>query len=459
MIKRILATFLLILMLIVPSSVFYGAANDATFDIIASSALLIEKNTGTILFEHNRDEVRPADGLTRVMTLLLASQAVESGAIDEFSIVPMAEGAWEPLDERSRTLGIEPGERVAFIDLMYASFLGNAHEASNMIAIIIAGSIESFIAMMNDKANDLGCTNTRFVNTHGRYNTAQTTTAYDQYLIFKEAVNSELFLEISGTFRHTTLSIDEIPSRTITSGNHMINQASRYYYRHCLSGAESATFEGGHSLVAFSRDEGLALISVVLGSGERMFDDGTVDLQNFSETIRLLNWGYDNFAWRNILRETDLLARVPILHGAGADFVNARPIETITLLLNNSVTDESFIRTINLYYDDENPLVAPVEAGHILGEVTLSRHGTQYARMPVVANTSVALSNFEFIRIQVVDLLSTTWARNIMIILGVLVLIYLALVIRYHVLRAARMKKVKAAKDKLIREHRDNNRQ
>ena len=448
-----LAVILIIQFIPVPSA----SGNLSFSDLVASSAVLAEKDTGTILYQFNMNARHPADGLVKIMTLLLAAYAVENDVVSDNELITMTEAAWIGLSEDSSTLGIEPGEEMTFIDLMYAAYLGNASEACNMIAIRIAGSIPAFVNMMNDQVQEFGCTDTRFANAHGEYHSSQYTTAHDQFIIFSEAMRNALFAEVSGTFRHVTESIDETESRTISSSNYLINRNSRYFYRSCISGRDSATFEGGYSLVAYAEEDGLSLVSVILGSNVHMFEDESTEIRSFSETLRLFQWGYTQFAWRDILRTTDLLARVPVLHGSGADFVNARPDTPLTLLLENSIPVDEFERNIVIYSErDEEPLVAPISSGETLGEVVITRNGVEYGRRTLVANTEVKLSGVEYMRGQISEMLSTSTARNIILILVLLVVIYIALVIRYNVVRANRLRRIKNAKKDIIRERHQN---
>jgi D-alanyl-D-alanine carboxypeptidase (penicillin-binding protein 5/6) len=215
--------------------------------------------------------------------------------------------------------------------------------------------------------------------------------------------------------------------------------------------------EGGYSLVALAEEDGLALISVILGANDYIFEDGSADIRSYSETLRLFQWGYTNFAWRDVLKTTELLARVPILHGSGTDFVNARPEESLSLLLNNAVPTNAIIRNITIFSEEnDDPLVAPIEAGDILGEVVISRNGVIYARTNLVANTNVSLSGIEYIRGHVRELLSSAAARTVMLILGGLLIVYILLVVRYNIVRANRLRKIKEAKNDLIRERHQN---
>jgi len=455
---RKIAIFLLLVLVLQAVSGFPVAATTNFRDLAAHSAILAEKDNGIVLYENNVTLRHPADSLTKIMTLLLAAHAIENDDISDNEIITMTDTAWVDIDEHSSTLHIYPGEEMTFIDLMYSAFVGDADEACNMLALRISGSVSSFVRLMNETAQELGATNTRFMNPHGQHHSSQYTTAYDMFLIFSEALNSQLFTEVAGTFRHITESTEHFDSRTMSSSNALINPSSRYYYRHCLAGRESATYEGGHSLIAYSEEDGLSLISVILGSDVLIFDDESTDIRSFSETLRLYQWGFTQFAWRDILKTTDLLRRVPILHGSGADFVNVRPEKSLSLLLNNSVPSEDFEKNITIFSEQRgaDPLVAPIEAGDVLGEIVITRDGEEYARMALVANTNVNLSGVEYIRGHVADLLATNTARNIIIVLAILLAIYVVLVVRYNVVRANRLRRIKNAKNDIIRERHQN---
>jgi len=451
------AFFLLLVFLLQAVSSIPGIATTSFRDLAATSALLAEKENGIVLYENNSTLRHPADSLTKIMTLLLAVNAVEGEEISDNEIITMTDTAWHDINESSTTLDILPGEEMTFIDLMYSAYVGNANEACNMLALRISGSVNAFVNLMNDTAREIGATNTRFMNPHGQFHNSQVTTAYDIFLIFSEALESPLFLEISGTFRHITESTEDFESRTITTSNQLINPSSRYYNRYCLSGRDSATYEGGHSAVSYAEEDGLSLISIILGSDVHIFEDETTDMRSFSETLRIFQWGFSQFAWRDILKTTDLLARVEVQHGSGADFVNARPAESLSLLLDNSIPIEDFERRITIFSARRNePLVAPISAGDVLGEVVIMRDGEEIARVPLVANTSINLSGVEYIRGHVVDLLQTNTVRNVIIVLVILLAVYVVLVVRYNIARANRLRKIKNAKNDIIRERHQN---
>ena len=461
MIKKIAILAILIPATLLLSS---GRASATTqfAGIEAPSALLAEAGTGQILFEHNVNARRYVDSLPKIMTLILAVTAIEEGTALEKSIVEMTETAWFDVTSRNTTQNIKPGEEMSLLDLMYSAYVGSANEACNMIAEHIAGSVEAFVEMMNARAIELGCKGTNFMNTHGQYRDDQYTTAKDQFLIFSEAMSKELFAEIAGTFRHVTTSVNGSNQRTMRSPNSMLNMSGKYYYRHCTSGLASAIFEGGvtnatiesgYSAVAFAESDGLELIAVVLGANDVVNDDGSTDLLNFTEARRLFEWGFSEFGWRTILSTNELVKKTPIQHGSGADFVNLRADTEVRLLIENSIPLDEFVRVITVFSENQGyQLVAPIQAGDVLGRISLTRNGEEFGPINLVANTSIELHRFQFIRMQVAELMSSPTARYVLLGLAILLFGYVALVVRYNILRRKRLHRIALAKRRIAEE-------
>ena len=428
-------------------------------DISATSALLAEANTGEILFEHNMRLRQPADTLAKIMTLLLATAAIENKEFTENDILEMTETALLDIEPGYTTQNIRQGEEMTLLDLMYSAFTGGSSEACNLIAEHIGGSVDEFIEMMNARAVELGCTNTHFTSAHGQSSDDHYTTARDQFLIFSEAMNNPLFAEITGVYRHTTEATNLSEPRRLSNTNSMLNTNGKYYFTHCTSGIVTNLYfdEIDHlskrSFVAFAESEGLSLVAIVFGATDKLNEDESVDMRNLTEAKRLFEWGFSQYGWRVILSSIDIVEKVPVQHGAGADFVNVSPESEVRLLLDKNIPLEAFRRDVIIYsIVNDEPLVAPVSAGDVLGEVTLTRDGVEYGPILLVANTNVDLHSFEFIRMQIVELLSGKTARYVMWALGILVAGYIALVVRYNVIRRKRIQRIKAARRKLADE-------
>jgi len=385
------------------------------------------------------------------MTLLLAVYAYETEVVDLHELIEMTGAARDGLSASS--LSIAAGEEMTLLDLMYSAFIGGAPEAANMIAYTVSGGIDEFIALMNARAVELGARDTNFTNTHGQPAPGQYTTAYDMYLIFREAMTFTLFVEIAGTHIHTTAATNRSDPRRLVGTNPMLNSGSVYHFGYLRAGKTSSSYEGGYSLVSFAEMGELSLICVVLGSDVLPRPDGSMLMRNLSEARRLFDWGFSAFEWRAVLAAGELVGNAPVTHGAGADFVNLRPERPVTLLLESGVSNDAFTRTITLFYDEDDPLIAPVSAGDVIGELRLTRDGVYIDTVRLVANTNIDLHRIEFIRMQVRAVFSSTAFRVIIISLILIVGGYIALVVRYNVLRRRRRQEIAEAKRKIIHDY------
>ena len=463
-IKRI-AIFMALLPMILLISYIPARAEGPPGDIVARGAILAEVDTGKILLGYNPDRAYPADALTKVMTLLIAVSSCADGIVDVGDLVKMTESAWSDLNSKSTTRNIRPGEEMTLLDLMYCAYTGSANEAANMIAEYIAGSVEDFVGIMNKRAKDIGCEKTNFVNPHGQYDDNQVTTAHDQFLIYREGLEYPLFQEISGTIQHTVESSSNPDQRRLTSSNSLLNSGNKYYYRHCASGLASAVFggdvtgasyEGGYSIVALAETDVLSLIVVILGSDDIILEDGSAELRNLTEARRIFEWGFSQFSWRTILSTTAPVARAPITHGAGADYVNLNAETEIRELLDNDIPDKDIEKNVKIYsVENGEDLYAPITAGEVLGEVTITLYGEDLGTVLLLANTNVDLHRFQYIKIKVSEVLSGTVARVVIWTLVLLVLAYAALVVRYNILRMKRIRMNNEVKQR-IREERQN---
>ncbi|NCC69043.1 MAG: D-alanyl-D-alanine carboxypeptidase, partial [Clostridia bacterium] len=171
--------------------------------VTAKAVLLADADSGRIFFSQNADMKMYPASLTKIMTVLLAVEAVDRGDVSLDDEVTCSEECLAGMDEDGSTANIVAGETMKLRDLMYCALVESANEACNVIAEYIGGSIGNFVQMMNDRAGELGCTGTHFANTHGLPDENHYTTAADMYLITMEAINQDLFMEICNTAKYT----------------------------------------------------------------------------------------------------------------------------------------------------------------------------------------------------------------------------------------------------------------
>ena len=139
-------------------------------DLSAKAVLLADLNSGEILYSKNAEEQRSPASLTKIMTGLLAIEAIESGQCRMEDIVTAGADAWTGMGEDASNSNIQPGEQMTYKDLLYCAIMHSANEACNILATYISGSVSAFVDRMNERAAELGCTNTHFLDPNGLSN-------------------------------------------------------------------------------------------------------------------------------------------------------------------------------------------------------------------------------------------------------------------------------------------------
>ena len=218
-------------------------------ELQSAAAIVIDMDTGRSLYDYNADEQRAPASLTKIMTVLLAVEAVDRGEASLDDSVTAGDEALEGMVEDGSTESIQVGETMSLRDLLYCAMLSSANEACNIIAVHISGSIDAFVSEMNARAAELGCTGTHFANTHGLPDSDHYTTARDLAVISREAMNNETFYELSGTTGYTVPATNMSEERRLNNTNGLINPESTAYpgnyYEYARAGKTGHTDEAG----------------------------------------------------------------------------------------------------------------------------------------------------------------------------------------------------------------------
>ena len=419
----------------------------------ASSALVMDRRTGEILFGKGLDSrVYPAD-TAKLMTALLAAEAVEAGRCSYNDMVTVTDAIGIDLDESSTRCGLQSGEQLTLETLLQCLLIASGDDAANAVAEFIGGTVPDFVAKMNERAASLGCTATAFTNAHGAYSDAQYTTARDFRLIAMEVTRHERLMRICGTAIAELQETNLGPARTLKNTNALICDESPYgadYVYENADGLKSGYNPGaGYALAATASRGGMDLLCLVFG-GTKEEDGG---FTCFQDTVTLLDWVFNNYSYQEVLKSTENIASVDIALGMDASYVNLRPATSITVLLPNDYDPAQFQREIRVYaLENHETVTAPVTAGQVLGEVTLTGGGRSYGTVKLVASSSVQLSRIQYIRQQ---LRATTQQRSFrmtVIILALLFLLYLIWVLVYRIKRIRHVRAVRAAeRERLLR--------
>lgn len=383
--KRIglILTTVLIFSCIFQSAPAYGAVTEFP-EIVAQSAVLINADTGEILYDKYKDlQVYPAS-TTKVMTALLT---LENMDLDDVCTVSHNAA----YTEGSRIFLLE-GEQLPVEQLLYAMMLPSANDAAITLAEACVGDVDSFADMMNEKAKELGAENTHFVNPNGLPDENHVTTAADMALFAKEAMKNETFRKIVSTYEYT------IPSTELQPEERLIHNSNRLLYddvHKAVIGDVTRTFKydgilgiktgytnaAGSCLVAAAERDGMTLIGVVYHS---------VPESLYTDMIQLLDFGFDNFKMLDLGIEAGEPVGKATVKGGKQHFIDVVTDNSAVATVER-MEDQKFSADISDYkFEIESDvLTAPVKKGEKVGKLIVSRDDVQVAQLDVFAAEDV----------------------------------------------------------------------
>ena len=230
--------------------------------LYAQTAVLIDAETGDVLFDKDSLVRMYPASTTKIMTLLLAVES-DIPLDQEITIPDVAENV--PSD--SSVVPVYAGEEMTFQDLLYGTMLCSGNDGANAIAYLVGGSIAEFVAMMNDRAAEIGCTSTHFSNAHGYHDETHYSTAYDLARITQVAMQNDVFRQIVSTPTYTMAPTVNRGAYNITNTAAMVNPDSPFYYEGCVGVKTGYHSRAGQCFVGALDRDGVTLISVVLGAG------------------------------------------------------------------------------------------------------------------------------------------------------------------------------------------------
>ena len=251
-------------------------------EITSEAAVILEDSTGTTLYAKNMDEVLYPGSTVKIMTCLLALE--NSNLTDE---VTMTATGVSGVTDGGANISAQLDEVFTMEQCLYAIMVASANDIALQVAEHIGGSVENFVAMMNTRAAQLGCTNTVFTNPTGLPDENQHTTAHDMALIMKAATENPSFSPIASANTYTIPATNVSGgARSLTSKFTMTNNSSDAYYQGCLGGKEGFTEASQSTLVCSAQRNDVTLICVILKGASGQTDD---------EAITLLDYGFSNF--------------------------------------------------------------------------------------------------------------------------------------------------------------------
>lgn len=410
--------------LLLPAVALAAGDEAPPMEVRATAALLMDGDYDEVLLDQNAHEKRYPASITKVMTALVVLAAIDEGKLALTDPVTATAEMNRDLSIYGSTQDIKPGEVMSVGNLLHCLLIPSANEAANILGITVAGDLDSFVAMMNAKAQELGCKDTHFANCHGLHDEDHYTTAYDIYLFAREAMKYPTFREIVGLKSYDVPATNLHAARTLRSTNALIStfRITGYYNPDVVGIKTGATPEAGECLVSAAVRDGKTYYAVVMGAENVKEADGTTTRYSFLESSRLLDWGFENFQRKEILGAAFFAKTIPVTLSRQADYVGLEAEGTLEATLPKGLDPTSFQREVVL---NAESVEAPVKKGTVLGSVTVTHDGKEYGTLPLVAVDDVERSELLYRLDQVKRFFDQLWVKLALVAVMLIVLFFL----------------------------------
>lgn len=395
--KKIFAFFLALgLLFNLPMVVCRASYEPEGMELASKNILLVNLDTGYIVYEKEADQKVSPASLTKIMTAILAIEKVpdldaakitaKKGIVDSF------------LGTGSSTAGIKADEELTARQLLYCMMVRSGNDAAAILADYIGeGSIDNFISMMNQRAKELGAESTNFANPHGLTDPNHYTTARDLYKIFRHALTLPLFKELISTTRYTLPATNKNTERTFATTNLMLdkNVGSKYYYSSVKGGKTGKTSDAGNCFISLAEKEGYNYVCVSLGAPTKDEQGNNLPAtvnEAFGDTKKLYEWAFDTFAIKTIVNKDESVGECKVNLSAGEDRVLLYPKETFAALIPKQVEASS----ANFVLDIPESVDAPVAKGQTIGSAKIMLSGQELGEITLISGTDLERSTVKY---------------------------------------------------------------
>lgn len=351
--------------------------------LIAEAAIMIDADTGIILYEKDCHRTLYPASITKILTTLLA---IEYGKYDE--IITHSHNAVYNIGPGSSHIGMRENEQITLNQALYGIMLESANEVCMAVAEHIAGDVDNFVGMMNKRAKELGALNSHFANPHGFHDDEHYTNCYDMAQFMKAAINQEKFIELISTLSYEippTNIVNE--ARPLNNKNKMIKPWSPYYYEYCVGGKTGYTSEAGNTLVTYGKKGDINLITVV------MKDNGTAI---YSDTKALLEYGFSMYSEKNIFYPGAIEKNVSVIQKykdktIDLGVINLRTAEAVTKALPDFIDEANIEQEISI----PEMVDGPVKSGDTIGSILLKYNESTLAKVDILSSSDIELIPLE----------------------------------------------------------------
>lgn len=353
------------------SFIFIKNVSAVEMEISAKSAILVDFNTGKVLYSKNENEPLAMASMTKVMSMLLIMEKIDDGSLKYDDIVEIST---ESSSMGGSQIFLNPGDKYKVVDLLKGVAMASANDAVVALAEKTYGSKEHFIEAMNKKAESLGLKNTHFVNVHGLDEEGHYSSAYDMSVMARELLKHEKILDFTRVYEEYLTKPDGSQIWLVNT-----NKLVRFYDG--VDGLKTGfTQKAGYCLTATGKKNNLRLISVVMG-------EESIEKRS-SDTVKLLNYGFNTFKVNLIKNKSEILGKVNVQKGKKEN-VDVVLVNDLIELLNASDKPSNYKFKILV-----DKITAPVKKGDVIGKVkVLNDNGVLISEVDITVNENVLKAN------------------------------------------------------------------
>lgn len=386
---KLISKFILFIIFLLIFQLVFQITSFATSDnlsISSPAAILMDASTGKILYEKNSHEKRFPASTTKIMTAILT---VENCDLTEIATV--SHNAVYSIPYGYSHANLVEGEELTIEQLLNVLLIPSANDAAVVLAEHIAGSVENFANMMNERAKELGCTDTHFVNPNGIHDDNHYTTAYDLALMGQYAMKNETIRNI---VKKTQCSLPKTnkyneENRIFNTTNDLLredysNSRDNYYYEYATGVKTGYTTEAGSCIIASAEKDNFEVVAVVLGA-ETTEDGYSI---RYPDCKTLFEYAFNNYSLENILNENEVVEEIQVDNATEeTSTLKVSAKDDIIALVNKNVNIEDIEPKIEL----NNDLKAPISAGETIGKVVYTIDDVEYSS-DLIADSTVIKS-------------------------------------------------------------------
>ena len=341
------------------------AENDIDLHIYSDAVILIENQTGKTLYEKNSEQKMYPASTTKILTAILA---IEKGNLSDK--VTVTKSAIAQMKSGYSAAYLSEGEIISVEELLEVLLVHSANDASNVLAEYISGSIENFVNLMNEKAIQLGCTNTHFVTTNGLHDDNHYTTAKDLAIITRYCMQNETFRKIVSMKKCVIPATNKSNERIYKNTNDLIIPSSVYYYPGCIGIKTGFTSEAKNCLISACSKNGLQVIAVVLGSSVTENHKSA----RYVDSKTLYDYTYSNYSIQNIAKASSIIKTIEVKNATDeTKSLDLKLEKELNVLLNNK--DKENIQTEIIINDN---ISAPIATNAVMGNITYTVGNDKY---------------------------------------------------------------------------------